>query len=660
LALLACLASGNLGWAQTGAPRDLADLSLEDLMNIQVTSVSKKEQKLSRAAAAVYVITAEDIRRSGATNIPDLLRLVPGVSVARLTGSSWAISIRGFADRFANKVLVLIDGRAVYDTTFSGVLWDQQTVPVENIERIEVIRGPGGTVWGANAVNGVINVITFSARDTQGGLLAAGGGSEPGVQALARYGGKIGRNSAYRVYGSHFSILGAPQPGGGRADDGWRDFQGGFRTDWELSPQDQLTVQGDAQGLKENQPYTAVISAALPQVATFTDRTRRITGNVLGRWDRVYPSGSQTSLQVYYDHLDTVLEGALYVGNTADLSFQHHLVSHSRHDIVWGFGARVASSSFRPGYSVFLAPPRKIDRLFGTFVQDEVSLTRALFLTFGSKLEHNDYTGFEFEPSAQLVWTPSPRQNLWLSAARAIRQPSRADAGVNYDLSIVPVPGVPFGVVRALGNPRLQAEKLNDFEAGYRAEVASGVSVDVAAFASFYRDVVTTEPGAPVLAQTPASPYLLLPTVFGNGARARSYGGEVSINWSANRRWRTSYSYSAAHTQADILSVNPLAGLTQDPGYTPEHQIQFRSFLSLPHNLEWDHTLAYVGRLADGSIPAYTRLDTRIGWRVGETMELSVTGANLLQPRHAEFPDQYGLHHTDAARRVYGKVLWRF
>lgn len=629
-------------------------------MNIQVTSVSKKEQRLSRAAAAVYVITTEDIRRSGATNIPDLLRLVPGVNVARINGSSWAISIRGFADRFANKVLVLIDGRTVYDTTYSGVLWDQQTVPVENIERIEVIRGPGGTIWGANAVNGVINVITFSARDTQGGLLSASGGSEPRAQVLAEYGGTIGRDSAYRVYGSHFSVSGAPEPGGGTADDGWRDFRGGFRTDWELSQQDQLTVQGDAQGLKENQPFTTLFSTALPQQATFTDRSRRITGNVLGRWNHVYPSGSETSLQVYYDHLDTVLEGALYVGNTGDLSFQHHLVSRSRHDIVWGFGARAASSSFRPGYSFSLTPPRKIDRLFGAFVQDEISLTRTLFFTFGCKFEHNDYTGFEFEPSAQLVWTASPHQNFWLSAGRAIRQPSRVDAGVNYDLSIVAVPGAPFGVVRTLGNQALQAEKLNDFEAGYRAQGARGVSLDVAAFASFYHEVVTREPGAPILAANPASFYLVLPWIFGNGARARSYGGEISANWSLNHRWRTSFSYSTVHTEADILSSNPGAGLTQTPGYTPEHQFQFRSFLNLPRNLEWDHTIAYVGRLAEGNVPAYTRLDTRVGWRAGESLELSVTGANLLQPQHAEFPDEYGLHHTELQRAVYGKISWRF
>ena len=283
------------------APRDLTQASLEDLMNLQVTSVSKKEQKLSKAGAAVYVITQEDVRRSGATNIPDLLRMVPGVDVARLDANRWAVSIRGFNYIYADKVLVLIDGRTVYLDSASNVFWDQQDVPLEDIDHIEVIRGPGGTVWGANAVNGVINIITKNAKATQGGLVTAGSGSEETAEGLVQYGGKIGSKGAYRAFGRYFNINNTLAPGGQNAADGWHISHGGFRSDWDLSRKDSLTVQGDLYGSEAGQTITTVFSNALPRQGTLNDPLSNATGNILGRWNHTLTNGSDTSLQVFYD-----------------------------------------------------------------------------------------------------------------------------------------------------------------------------------------------------------------------------------------------------------------------------------------------------------------------------------------------------------------------
>lgn len=653
LVLLFSLAGSTPVLAQVSKARDLSEFSLEDLMNVHVTSVSKKEQKLSRAGAAVYVITQEDIRRSGANSIPDLLRLAPGVDVKRVDANSWAISIRGFTDRYANKVLVLIDGRSVYNPVFSGVIWDAQDVPVEDIERIEVIRGPGGTVWGANAVNGVINIITKKAQDTQGGLIAAGGGSEERGAGLIRYGGLIGRKGAYRVFGRYFNTANSAQAGGAAAADAWHGSHGGFRSDWDLSSRDTLTVQGDLQRNGAAQTVSAVFSSALPLAGTIQDRVGMSTANVLGRWTHSLAQGSEMSVQVYDDsvHRDDI--GIHYSQNTVDLTLQHHVAIGSRNDVVWGVGARSATTDFGRGYSVALIPPRKTDRLFSTFVQDEVRIANALWLTVGSKVEHNDYTGFELEPSAQIVWTPTNQHAIWISAARAIRQPSRVDAGVQYDMAVLPAPGAPFAVVTTFGNPAIQAERLQNFEIGYRGQLDKRMSLDLAIFSGFYDDLQTPAAQAPYFTASSGSPYLVLPFVLQNDGRAQSYGAELFLNWNATKRWRVSPGYSTVH-------IDPNANATPLAANTPKHQFQFRSFLNLRRNLEWDHTLAYVSGLRDGGIPAYVRLDSRFGWRIAESVELSVTGQNLLRPRHAEFPDEYGLHHTEIERSVFGKIVWRF
>jgi iron complex outermembrane recepter protein len=643
------------GWAQRAKDYDLSQASLEDLMNIQVTSVSKKEQKLSRTGAAVFVITQEDIRRSGATNIPDLLRLAPGVDVARVDANRWAISIRGFSDQHANKVLVLIDGRSVYSPSFSGVFWDMEDVPLEDIERIEVIRGPGGTVWGANAVNGVINIITKNSKATQGGLISAGTGSEDHADSLVQYGGQIGKTGTYRVFGRYFDIASSVFPNGQEAADAWRAGHGGFRSDWDLSARDSLTVQGDFFKTDESQTVTLLTPGTFPLTATHSDPISVTAGNVLGRWDHTLANGSEMSLQMYDDYSRHFEQEFLDEQNTVDIDFQHHIAFGTRNDVVWGLGARVINSDYGVGYLFTILPSHRLDHLFSAFLQDELKLTDSLSLTIGSKLEHNAFTGFEYEPSAQLVWAPTEKQALWISAARAIREPSSLDAGL-YDDTTAPI-GPTFAIIRVLGNPAIQAEELRDLEAGYRTQVNKKVSLDVTAFSGNYRNMESISAQTPYFVTEQGSPYMVLPYLFVNGPKARTYGAEFFANWNLTDHWRISPGYSYFHMNVDGDSST----ITSPPGVSPNHQFQVRSLMDLPHHLEWDNTIGYVSHLAVGNIPAYARVDTRLGWRLGEFVEFSVVGQNLLAPRHAEFSDTlYPLNHTLVERSVFGKVTWRF
>src|ERR1700678_2579206 len=468
LALIAGLA--GCSFAQKSNDPDLSQASLQDLMNIQVTSVSKKEQKLSEAGAAVFVIQQEDIRRSGATNIPDLLRLAPGVDVAQIDANRWAISIRGFNDQHADKVLVLIDGRSVYSPSFSGVFWDMVDVPLEDIDRIEVIRGPGGTVWGANAMNGVINILTKTAGSTQGSLISAGAGTQDHADTLVQYGGSAGQNGDYRVFGKFFDVGNSVFPGGQQAADGWLAGHAGFRSDWNLSQADTLTVQGDFLKTNESQTITSLFSNALPLTETFNDPIQATAANVLARWNHTLANGSQMSLQVYDDYSRHLEEGFVDAQDTVDLDFQHHIALGSRNDLVWGLGARFIDSNYGAGYALTILPNHLFDQLYSAFVQDELKLTDSLSFTIGSKIEHNDFTGFELGPSVQLVWTPSGKQTVWVSAARAIREPSPLDDGLQLDAASFPL-GSSFELVKLFGNPFMKAEDLRDFEAGSRARV---------------------------------------------------------------------------------------------------------------------------------------------------------------------------------------------
>jgi iron complex outermembrane receptor protein len=654
-------------------------------MDVQVTSVSRKEQSLSRVGAAVYVLTEEEIRRSGMTNIPDLLRMAPGVNVARVTANTWAITIRGFNERYSNKVLVLIDGRSVYTQEFSGVYWDQQSVPVEEIARIEVIRGPGGTVWGANAVNGVINIITKHSDDTHGGLLTAGTGSQEFGAGFLRYGGKAGAKGSYRVYGRHFQVDNSTYGASRTSNDAWHGTQVGFRSDWTLSPKDTLLLEADFYSARESQNLTTVLSLAGFQTARFDDSMEAETTNVLGRWSHTFSDGSQSSLQFFYSDFVRLDQG-MDDQDTVDVDFQHRFRLGDRHEFVGGASYRHTALAYQGlhGYSYY--SPHSMDGfehdqlvsrhpfpdlvnlrsdLFSTFLQDEIRLKNTVFLTVGSKLEHNSFSGFEYEPSVQVVWAPDARKTIWASAARAIQQPSWFFSASILDAASFPLDNGGVGVFRLLGNPNVKPEKSYDFEAGSRFQVGQRLSIDLAGFLSHYRDLATAEPEEPFFSLDPA-PHLVVPAIWHNLADGRTFGMEGWAIFQATSRWRITPGFSLLHMKIrrDADSNDPL--VEDSVGNSPSHQFQLRSTLNLTSRLEWDAALYYTGGLLTTVGPSlqhldsYARVDTRLGWRIGEFTELSIVGQNLLSPRHLEFTDVHQVHATQAQRSVLGKIAWRF
>ncbi|HEV2425793.1 MAG TPA: TonB-dependent receptor [Terriglobia bacterium] len=655
--------------AQAQADR-LASASLEELMSMKVTSVSRKEQKLSRAAAAIYVVTADEIRRSGATNIPDVLRMVPGLDVAQMDANSWAISARGFNNQFANKLLVLIDGRTVYDPTFSGVFWDIQNVPLEDIERIEVIRGPGAAVWGANAVNGVINIITKGSKQTQGGLVVAGAGPTT-TQGMVQYGGKVkGGEGAYRVYAMDTNtgnLMNSPgQPG----NDGWRQLNGGFRSDWDLSPRDSLMLEGNLLSEHGGQTIKGLLSLSPPLEGVRRDALDIQDGNLLARWSRKLSGRSDVAVQAYYDGVGHTGFFGLHENlNTLDFDFKHHFAAGDRHDIVWGLGYRFTGDQFTRGFAISFDPPKRANNLFSGFFQDEIRLTNSIQLTVGSKLEHNAYTGFEVEPDVRLLWSPSDRQAFWGAISRAIVQPSRENEDLRVDNTAFPGQGGLIDVVSLFGNPRFRAEELVAYELGYRAQASRRVSLDVATFYNVYHRLTTTEPGTPFLEKTPEPVHLVIPQFFDNKMHGNTHGAEATVTWEVAERWKISGSYSwlKMDLHLDPTSLDPLGTPSQPnpyspaaAGMSPRHQFQVRSYLNLPRRFEFDTAFSYVDRLPELAVPSYLRVDARLGWKLGESAEFSLAGQNLLDRRHFEFGGLNLVLPTQAGRSVFAKLTWRF
>jgi iron complex outermembrane receptor protein len=574
--------------------------------------------------------------------------------------STWAISIRGFNGVYANKVLVLIDGRSVYHPAYSGVLWYAQDVPLEDLERIEVIRGPGGTVWGANAMNGVINIITKRAQDTPGGLIVAGGGSDGQGQGLVQYGGKIGQSGDYRVYGSYSTLGKSDAATSAQPADSKRTEEGGFRSDWNLTPRDLLTVQGDVRLVDGGQTVTGVVLQAGPAMETFGEPTGDDDRNILARWTHTYLSGSDMSLQIYYDQSHVFTNGANDWASIGNIDFQHHLRIASRNDVVWGLSYRIDANRFAGSAVVTLNPLQRTDSLYGVFAQDEITITKTLSLTLGSKFEHNDYTGFEVEPSAQLVWAPNARNTVWASAAKAIRQPSNIDSGLQAISMVVPLPQGAIGLVTVSGNPNTKVEQMRDFETGYRAQINRRLSLDVTGFLSFYQNLQTTEPLASYFTLTGGFPHFVIPLIYDYQAHAQSYGAEAFATWNATDRWKISPGLTMLNLSASRDPSSQDSTIALLSGYSPRRMYEVRSFVNLGRSFEWDQTLGYTGPLATGNIPGYVRLDLRLGWRFGEFWDFSIAGQNLLQPRHAEFPDVDFIDHMQDQRSIFGKITWRF
>jgi iron complex outermembrane receptor protein len=643
----------------TGAQEQTADLTkatLEDLMNIQVTSVSKREQKLSQVAAAVFVITSEDIRRSGATNIPDLLRMVPGLDVAQIDANTWAISARGFNLQFADKLLVLIDGRAVYSPLFGGVTWDTQDVPFEDIDRIEVIRGPGGTAWGSNAVNGVINIITKKAADTRGGLVAAGDGNIEQGFGTVQYGGEAGTKTDYRVYAKYLNHDHFPDLSGQDPEDDWHLLHGGFRADTTLSARDSLTTQGDLYSGSEG---ASIVHTSLnpPEDETETVLAELSGGNVMSRWHHVFSSWSDTTLQFYFDRYSRLGPDAQEVRNTYDLDFQHHVAWGSRQDLIWGVEFRHTGDQTVGTIDEAFVPANQNGNLFNSFVQDQITLKPdRLFLSIGAKLENGYFTGFGVAPSARVAWTPSNRGTLWAAVSSASRTPTRRDTAL--DAALAAFPG-PVEVV-LLGNPSVKAEGVVAYELGYRAQAGDHFSIDATTFLNVYRNLQTIEPLPDILQANP--PLLIHRRTFGNKMQGITDGIELTANWKVNDRWTLSPGYALLqmHLHTDPGSQDTTS-VADTQGTSPIHQLQLRSHVELAHFLTWDTSVYFVDRLPAPSIASYPRLDTQLTWRLAEAMELSVVGQNLLRDHHPEFNNQLqAVNSSQVKRSAYAKWTWRF
>jgi iron complex outermembrane receptor protein len=641
-------------------PGDLTNLSLDELMNVEVTSVSKREQRLIEAPAAVHVITQEDIRRSGATCVPDLLRMVPGLQVAKISANKWAITSRGYNSEFANKLLVLIDGRSVYTPLFAGVFWDVQDLLIEDIDRIEVIRGPGASLWGANAVNGVINIITKKARDTQGGMLTAGAGNQERGFGGIRYGDKIGSGAYYRVYAKYFDHGHSLDEAGNDAADGWDALRGGFRLDWDISEADSLTVQGDIYNGDIGQRFQKVL--AVPPFSTlFDEQVRTEGGNVLTRWSRVLSPESALSLQFYYDrtHRGEVLLSE--VRDTWDFDFQHNFAA-SRNEIVWGIGLRTTRDDISSSFTVAVDPASRTTSLFNLFVQDEITLVKnRLRLTVGSKFERNAYTGWAGQPSARLIWTPQREHSVWAAISHANRTPSRVERDMRVNVAVIPGMNGLITYYSLFGNRGFESENLNAYELGYKFQPTHSVFFRLAAFYNDYDKLSRTLVGTPFFESAPQPAHLVIPIQLDNGGESKTKGIEAAADWAVAKRWKLAAAYTwFEHTTQDNASLGAL-GFT--PGDSPRNQFNIRSLLNLSNKFECDAAVYYVDRLPALAVPRYLRTDLRFGWHVSEALEVSFTGQDIFDKSHIEFGGSlfdFGSNRIPVERSVFGKVTWRF
>jgi iron complex outermembrane receptor protein len=657
------VATSVWGQGSQGTP-DVTAMSVEDLMNMQVTSVSKRTQKVADAAAAVFVITQEDIQRSGARNIPEALRMVPGLEVARIDENKWAIGSRGFNGRFADKLLVLIDGRSVYTPLFSGVYWDVQDVVLDDVDRIEVIRGPGATLWGANAVDGVINIITKPAKATQSALVKVEGGDEQMTADTVQFGDKIGNKGYYRAYAKYFDWASGNGLAGQNAFDGWHQVRGGFRSDWTLSNVDSLTFQGDMYNSREGETLT-IPTLTAPYSSTFANVGHYSGGNLLGRWTRS-SGNSSYSLQGYFDRTN-YSDNSLFVDHESvfDIDFQHDFHLGNANEIVWGVGYRSIQDSNVSSFTVSVQPSHAQYNQFSTFVQDEVSfLDSRLHVTFGSKFEHNAFTGWEFEPNIRLLGSISKTQSAWVAVSRAVRTPALTEEGLRLNAAVIPPGAPPFSsplpVIEAVfGSRQFQSEDLLAYEIGYRVQATNSFSADISAFYNSYTNLRTAEPGTPFPEGSPTPTDVVLPFVAYNRMSGGTWGIEPFVDWKALPKWKLfgSYSFLRMNIHKNSDSTDPTMDLPN--GENPEQQFYFRSSLELPKHFEQDLVVRHVTQLQSLNVPGYSSLDGGVRWRPVPTLEFSFYGENWLNSRHTEFaPDFVNTLPTVVGRSFNGGITW--
>jgi iron complex outermembrane receptor protein len=649
----------------------LKQLSLEQLGNVEVTSVSKDPQQVHKTPAAIFVITQEDIRRSGATSIPEALRLAPGVEVAQIDGNHWSVAIRGFAGQFSKSLLVLVDGRSVYTPLFEGVYWDLPYVMLEDVERIEVIRGPGGTIWGSNAVNGVINIITKSANNTQGTLATLGSGTVDQGTGAFRYGGSAGKGFDYRVYGIG-GIRGQEFHPDGHGFDHWRMGQMGFRTDWKGGEKDTFTVQGDI--YRGESGESIQIGSFSPPAETAEQGEDYVSGgNLLARWQHTTGEGSDIQIQASFDRTNRQNFELGETRDTFDVDFIQRARIHDDQTLTWGLGARVSPSKFiQTSQGVNFIPSKQVDSIYSGFVQYELPIVRdKLTLTAGTKLEHNNFSGFDYQPSVRLLWMPTPHQSFWAAVTRAVRTPSRLDQNVEFDIFAQYYTPPPTGTgpppspiplyFQIKGDPKLKAEQLIGCEAGYRTQINPAFYVDFTAFYNNYNDLQGYGPIG--LAESelgnPPMPYLFFVLPYANVIEGHTVGTEIAPNWKITHWWQVRGSYSFLHMslrdKPGFTDVGNL--LSSYTGSSPSSLVAFQSLFNLPKHFELDETYRYSSALPAQAVGSYSTADLRLGWHFGEGLDFSVVGRNLLRPSHEEFGGDPG-PLVGIKRSVYGKMTW--
>lgn len=635
---------------------DLAQLSLEQLGDVEVTTVSKEPEEVWQTPAAIYVLTQEDIHRSGATSIPEALRMVPGVEVARIDSDHWAIGIRGFESGFSQSLLVLIDGRSVYTPLYAGVYWDVQNVPLEDIERIEVIRGPGGTIWGTNAVDGVINIITKNAKDTQGGYASVGGGNVDEGTGSFRYGGQIDKSLNYRVYGMGFAD--DPEFHSNHDEfDAWQMGQAGFRTDWSRQDRDTFTLQGDFYNGSEGQ-LVSVGSYSPPATVNLSGPVLVSGGNLLGRWERKFKAGSDLQIQTYYDRTSRLSPQLGEIRNTFDVDLIYHVRLKWKQDVLLGAGGRWSPDTIMQEVPTLnFLPAHETDRIFSWFVQDQIPIVpKRVSLILGSKFDYNNYSGFDVQPTARLLWTLSTRQTFWAAITRAVTTPSRLDEDLQVTDSLAA--GVPL-FLRVQGNGQFASEEMVGSEAGYRTLIVRKLYLDLAAFHNHYDRLYGYGDNAVYIEGTPPDLREVLQLSPVNVLGGDTNGFEIAPDWKPTSWWQLKGSYSylhlAVHNQPGL--TDPLKVVATDNGSSPHHEIVLQSLFNLPKRFDLDPTYRYVSALPAQFVPAYNTADIRLGWHATRQLEISLVGQNLVEPHHPEFGGDPG-PLVGVRRSAYLKLTW--
>ncbi len=658
------------GETLTEEEKQLFQMDLQQLMQTEVvvTSVSKRPQKLHETASAIYVVTQEDIRRTGAVNIMEALRIVPGVQVSKINQNRYAISIRGFNRRLgSDKLLVLMDGRTLYSPSAAGVFWIGQDTMLEDIDRIEVIRGPGAALWGSNAVAGVINIITKSAHDTDGLLVSGGTGTEEKGFGSVRYAGEYKEGLNYRVYARYRDRDEGLRPNGNTGIDDKQMYIGGFRTDWQANPENHLTFQGDHYSLDAGLDFNSRFVSLSQGNAPFQGTTTQRGSNFLARWDRYLEDASAFKVQAYYDRLLRKADGVPFdnVVEQADLEFQYDFLTEfwsKTHNVSWGLNYRYTRFNF--DHTEILELPDRDTNLFGFFIHDEISLVPDTWsLITGIKIEHNEFSGFEFQPSIRTVWTPNNRHTLWSAVSRAVRIPTVTEATAEVNRALIP--GAPPLLLRERNQNNLDAEELIAYEVGYRFKPIKELNFDATAYYFDYDKIIEFTTGPVFFEATPPPPHLVFPFKSDNSLKGEVFGFELAAQWQPLSNWRIAGSYT--FTKIDL---KPLLANVFNPGAfnsegdldaegEPEHIFNIRSYLNLPHNFEFDSFLYYVSRNSTRRIPAYTRVDLRLGWKPVDDLELSLVAQNLQDNAHPELTELLEAS-TETQRSFYFKVTMNF